>query len=76
MCVTPESEFFWIGLALFLGVGFVCFRVARRFWRDASAARDAESWIAVFMDHAPALTINGLWLMILVFAGASCGIRI
>lgn len=74
MCVTPESAFFWIGLALFAVIGFACFRSARHFWRDAAAARDAESWIAVIMDHAPALVINGLWLMIFVFAGASCGV--
>lgn len=75
MCVTPSSAFFWIGLALFAVVGFACFRTARLFWRDTAAARDAESWAAVFMDHAPALMVNGLWLMILVFAGASCGTR-
>lgn len=74
MCVTPASEFFWIGLALLLAAGFVCFRVLRRFWRDAAAAQDAHSWAEVFNDHGPPLVNAGLWLTILILAGFSCGL--
>lgn len=74
MCVTPANEFFWIGLALLLAAGFVCLRVLRRFWRDAAAAEDAQSWAEVFSDHGPPLVIAGLWLTILILAAVSCGL--
>ncbi|WDI32775.1 hypothetical protein PUV54_06140 [Hyphococcus flavus] len=74
MCVTPASEFFWIGLALFAAVGFVCFRVGHRFWRDASSASNAEQWAEVFNDHGPPMMNCSLWLLILILAGVSCGL--
>ncbi|WP_425410499.1 hypothetical protein [Hyphococcus sp.] len=73
MCITPESEFFWIGLALFIAVGFVCLRVARRFWRDAAQASDARGWTEAFADHGPALFQCGTWLFILCLAASVCG---
>ena len=74
MCVTPGSEFFWIGLALFLGLSALCALTLLRMWRLARNARSEGDWTELIVDNAPALVINGIWWLIVWLAADACGI--
>ena len=73
MCVAPDSQFFWIGLGLLVSVGLLCLFTLRQFVRQALKAKTPAAWAEALLDHTPALTINGLWLLVVTVAAKACG---
>lgn len=73
MCVAPGSFAFIIVLLVFAVVTVVCGFTLWRFVKAVSAAKSETAIAETVIDHLSALIVNGLWFMIVILAGQSCG---
>ena len=73
MCVAPGSQFFWIGIALFVVLAAIFLRTIVSFTRTFLRAHTAEARAQVVQDHANGMIVHGLWFTIVLIAANACG---
>ena len=73
MCITASSPFFWIAIALVIGLSLGCLISLCGLARDYPRAATGEERAQLITDNLPVLVINGLWVMIVLLAANACG---
>ncbi len=72
MCFALDSQLFWIISGLLVAVSLLCLFTLRQFIRQLRSARSPGGLAQVVLDHFPALTVNGIWLFIVVSVAGAC----